>query len=188
MNDKLELWTEHDILKAFSHVVDKLQSKKLKLEDTGLFINCLNLTPKKILFSTQYYFVIYNFSENEIKVNAENGLFENRNEYNIRLDQMSNCKDEDNGFINYFSIIQTINFPNVQKLIDEREIKKDFKVIQGFDIDYLMNYFKFCKSLYSKKEISYIPVDTEIINGKQPSKFSLLQTELYLMPVFRKED
>lgn len=188
MNDKLELWTEHDILKAFAHVIDKSQTKKLKLEDTGLFINCLNVTPQRIIFSTSYYFVIYNFSDNEIKVNSENGLFSNCEEYNIRLDQMNNVKDEDNCFINYFSIIQTINFPDIKKIIDAREIKNDFKVIQGFDIDYLMNYFKFCKSLYSKKEINYIPVDTEIISGKQPSKFSLLQTELYLMPVYRKED
>lgn len=179
MDTRLKMVTEHDVIKAFSYVVDKTKAKKLTERDNGFFVDCLHITKERIEFTNSYYIVFYNFSESEKVINEEVGLFEVQDEYNVRLADFETIK---NGvdFENMFSVIQLERFPEIEKVIQETNIDGN---CVSFSVDYIMNYLKFCKALKIKEK----PVTFNLAKGKIPSRLDYEQTAFYVMPIYREE-
>ncbi len=179
MDTRLKMVTEHDVIKAFSHVIDKTKAKKLKEYENGFFVDCLHITKERIEFTNCYFIVFYNFSQSEKEMNEEAGLFEVQDEYNVRLADFETFKN-DKVFENTFSKMQFEKLPNVEKIIQGTNIDGN---CASFDVDYIMNYLKFCKALKIKDK----PVTFNLAKGKNPSRLDYEQTAFYVMPVYREE-
>ena len=174
----LKMVTEHDVIKAFSYVVDKTKAKKLSEFDDGKFIDLLHITKSRIEFVSPYYFIFYNFSDVEKTINEELGLFEIAEDYYVRLLDFVTVK-KGTDFENRFFKSRLTHFPKIQKLLDE--VNNDGTRAR-FLLDYLLNYFKFCNALKSKDK----SIEISLAAGTKPSKFKFKQTEFYLMPVYEK--